>query len=47
MAREIGLFGVSAPDDLDIAGVVPVRVTACSEQSSVSKRLPEPLLFRI
>ena len=30
-----------------ISLVVPVRLAACSEESSVLKRLPEPLLFRI
>ena len=32
---------------VELSLVVPVRLAACSEESSVLKRLPEPLLFRI
>ena len=31
---------------VELSLVVPVRLAACSEESSVLKRLPEPLLFR-
>ena len=46
MARGIGLLVCRLRTTL-ISLVVPVRLAACIEESSVLKRLPEPLLFRI